>query len=69
MIRTVADLVAALQKMPQDMPVLVGCHYDNDDGLSDQVSVDMQHVRHSEADYWVWGDPGDPDVIPVVTVS
>lgn len=68
-IRTVADLVAALQQMPQDAPVLAGCHYDNDDGLNDGVSVDLTHVSHSEAQYYYWADPTDPGAFKAVTIT
>jgi hypothetical protein len=57
MIRTVGDLVAALSKLPQDRPVLVGCHYDNDDGLTNDISVRDTIVAQSEGRFHFEADP------------
>lgn len=59
-LRTVADVIADLSQYPQDMPVLAGCHYDNDDGLTSAVSVGLSLVEHSEIDYYMDLDPNWP---------
>lgn len=68
-VRTVADLVAALQRLPQNLPVLAGCHYDNDDGFTTNVSVNVQTVSHSEDRFYGWADPTDPGAFQAVTVT
>ena len=68
-IRTVGDLVAELLKQPQDLPVLVGCHYDNDDGLTDQVGVRHAIVAHSEGEFHIEVEPPWAGAFQAVTVS
>lgn len=68
-IRTVADLVAELQKQPQDLPVLVGCHFDNDNGLTDRVGVALEDVEHSEGEFYMSADPSWSNTFKAVTVS
>lgn len=65
-LRTVADIVADLQKLPQNLPVLVGCHYDNDDGLTYRVGVGVVNVEHSEAEFYYQTEP--PDGFQAVTI-
>lgn len=67
-VQTVAELVKALQALPQHLPVLVGCHYDNDNGLTDQVDVGLSHVGHSEAEFYHHQDPSSPG-FTVVTID
>lgn len=71
-IKTVGDLVAALQKLPQNDPVLVGCHYDNDDGLKDGVEVHREYVdqcdTYGPTKFFMGTDPPDPGFW-AVTVS
>ena len=71
MIRTVADLIAALQKVPQDLPVLAGCHYDNDDALTNNVEVHVQPVFQTDGEYHMGDDPNwpTPGGFLAVTVS
>lgn len=57
-INTVGDLVAELLKQPQDLPVLVGCHYDNDNGLTNQVSVRACFAAQTEGDFYIDVEPG-----------
>lgn len=68
--RTVADIINDLSKLPQDLPVLVGCHFDNDDGLTNEVDVRMSHVAHSEDRFFTEWDPawGGP-TFQAVTIS
>jgi hypothetical protein len=68
-IRTVGDLVAALQQMPQDLPVLVGTHFDNDVALTNDVGVALGGVVHSEGEFHFWADPTDPTAFKAVTVA
>lgn len=56
--RTVGEIVAELQTLPQDLPVLVGCHYDNDDGLRSRVQVLPIIADHGELDYFHQLPPG-----------
>lgn len=67
--RTVADLVADLQALPQDLPVLVTCHYDNDDGLRKSPTARVETVSHSEAEFYYWSDPADPGSFSAVVVN
>lgn len=69
-INTVADLVAALQQLPQNLPVLAGTHYDNDVALRTKVDVRVSDVEHIEAEYFIWTDPsGNPSAFKAVTIS
>lgn len=68
-IRTVGDLAAALNQMPQDLPVLVGCHFDNDDGLTNDVRVRMIVASHSEDRFYYEADPNDPGTFRAVAVQ
>lgn len=65
--KTVADLVKELQALPQHLPVLVSCHYDNDDGLRDNPSAHLTKVEHSEAEFYY--DSDDPTAFDAVTVT
>lgn len=67
--RTVSDLVADLQALPQDLPVLVTCHYDNDDGIRHQPHASVETVAHSEAEFYGWSDPSDPAAFQAVVVG
>ena len=67
--RTVGDLIAELQQMDQTLPVLVGCHYDNDNGLKNQVSVRVATVGQVEDEYYDWADPTDPGTFQAVLVN
>ena len=66
---TVAQLVAQLLKQPQDLPVLVGCHYDNDNALTDQVYVATSVVVQSEGEFHLEVDNSYPGAFTAVTVS
>ena len=68
-VTTVADVVADLLRLPQGLPVLVSCHYDNDDGLRPVTSVGVDHVIHSEAEFYTGWDPADPASFAVVTLT
>lgn len=70
-VRTVGDLVAALQQMPQDLPVLAGTHYDNDRALTNEVYVDLNRVFHLEAEFHDY-EPGNspmPGSFQAVTIA
>lgn len=66
--KTVAQLIAELQQLPQDLPVLGGCHFDNDDGLTNDFTVRVETVAHSESRYFYNVDPGDPGSFLAVTL-
>lgn len=57
MTMTVAAVIAELQKLPQDLPVLGGCHYDNDDGLTDDIAVRDTFVAPAEARFFDQVEP------------
>lgn len=63
-VKTVGDLVAALQQMPQDAPVIVGCHYDNDNGLKDNVQVYREYIDHADSyagdNFYIQTEPPNP---------
>lgn len=66
---TVATLIAELKSMPQDLPVVVSCHYDNDDGLRWEGDVRLALVRPDEAEYVSDSVDGWDDSEPVVIIS
>jgi len=69
-LRTVADVVADLLKLPQNLPVLAGTHYDNDVALNGAVRVEVSDVDHIESDYYDWTDPsGNPTAFKAVTIA
>lgn len=59
-LRTVADVIADLSQLPPDMPVLAGCHYDNDNELTGDVTVRVALVDQIEAEFYTDLDPNWP---------
>jgi hypothetical protein len=68
-IKTVGDLVAALQQLPQDLPVLAGCHYDNDNALTNDVHVNIAPVFQVDGEFHDFDDPHSPTGFKAVTIA
>lgn len=63
---TVGEIVDALSKLDQSLPLLVSVHYDNDNALSSDVTLQVTAARPiGDGDFWdMDGDtPPDPDAI------
>ena len=67
--RTVGDLIAELQQYNPALPVLVTCHFDNDDGLRHDPGVQVCSVSHSEAEFYLWTNRSDPNSFKAVVVA
>lgn len=68
-VRTVGDLVAALQQLDQSLPILAGTHYDNDVALTNEVDVAVNMVYQIEDEYHDWSPGGVPDEFQAVTIA
>lgn len=76
---TVADVVAALLKMDQTLPVLVSTNFDNDTALSSFFDISVNHAYpEGSGNIWELMDDNDvngpdfkhdwPDAIKAVTI-
>ena len=66
---TVGEIVEALQKLDQELPLVVSTHYDNDDALSSVVSLQIELINPTgDGDFWDMIDAsvGNPDEITAV---
>lgn len=64
--KTVGDLIAELRQLPQNLPVYVGTHYDNDTGLTDTFDVSVARIEHSESIFYYETD--DPNATQGVAI-
>jgi len=59
---TVREVIASLQKLDPELPVLVSTHYDNDIGFASEVSIYESAAHPSgEGDFWQTFDEDDYD--------
>lgn len=58
---TVGEVVAALLKFDQSLPVLVSTHYDNDTEHSSRIFIEVSHAE-PEGDGDIWRLIADNDV-------
>lgn len=58
----VREIIAALEKLDPELPVLVSTHYDNDVGHASEVSVYKSDAYpEGEGDFWNLYDRDDQD--------
>ena len=71
---TVKELREALEALPDDLPVIISTHYDNDIGHASQITMERSGINHQELDYWIpnpdVNDPQNPpDVADAVIIT
>jgi hypothetical protein len=67
---TVGEIVEALLKQDQSLPLVVSTHYDNDVGHSSNVGLSIELIYPAgEGSFWNLQDPSSPTTGSITAVA